>query len=72
MVWYLTVWYELQKDDEWVRKCMQHEVEGPRPRGRPKRSWREVVEKDCQCLALKLKKEDATDRSRQRKLIKDV
>ena len=22
-------------DDDWVKKCMEHEVEGPRPRGRP-------------------------------------
>ena len=34
----------LQKDDDgWVKKCMEYEVEGPRPRGRPKRTWREVV-----------------------------
>jgi len=49
---------------------MQFEVEGPRPRGRPKRSWREVVEKDCQ--ARKLNKEDTVDRSRWRRLIKVV
>jgi len=47
-----------------------YEVEGPRPRGRPKRTWREVVEKDCQ--ARKLNTEDAMGRSRRRKLIKDV
>jgi len=29
----------LQKDDDdWVKKCMEYEVEGPRPRGRPKRT----------------------------------
>ena len=31
-------WYGhvLRKDDEdWVKKCMEHEVEGSRPRGRP-------------------------------------
>jgi len=39
---------------------MEHEVEGPRPRGRPKRTLREAVEKDCQ--ARKLNKEDAVDR----------
>jgi len=22
-------------DDDWVKKCMEYEVEGPRPRGRP-------------------------------------
>jgi len=26
-----------------VKKCMEHEVEGSRPRGRPKRTWKEVV-----------------------------
>ena len=30
-------------DDDWVKKCMEHEVEGPRPRGRPKKTWKEVV-----------------------------
>ena len=57
-------------DDDWVKKCMEYEVEGPRPRGRPKRTWTEVVEKDCQ--ARKLNKEDAMDRSKWRKLIKYV
>jgi len=35
-----------KEDDDWVKKCLEYEVEGPRPRGRPKRTWREVVEKD--------------------------
>jgi len=37
---------------------------------RPKRTWREVVEKDCE--ACKLNKEDVVDHSRWKKLIKDV
>ena len=53
-----------------VKKCMEYKAEGSRPRGRPKRTWREVVEMDCQ--ARKLNKEDAMDRSRWRKSIKDV
>jgi len=66
----------LQKeDDDWVKKCMvflcmEYELKSPRPRGRPKRTWREVVEKDCQ--ADTLNKEDAMDHSIWRKLIKDV
>jgi len=40
---------------------MEYEVRGPRPRGRPERTWREVVEKDCQ--ARKLNKEDVMDHS---------
>jgi len=35
-------------------------VKGARPRGRPKKTWREIVEKDCQVH--KLNKEDAMDR----------
>ena len=66
-------WYGhvLQKDDDdWVKKCMEYEVECSRPTGRPKRTWREVFEKDCQ--ARKLNKEDAADHGKWRKLMKDV
>ena len=64
-------WYGhvLQKEDtDWVKKCMENEVEGSRPKGRPKRTWREVVQKDCQ--ARKWNREDAMDHSRLKKLIK--
>jgi len=27
-----------KEDDDWVKKCMECEVEGPRPRARPKRT----------------------------------
>jgi len=40
---------------------MKYEAEDPRPRVRPKRAWKEVVENDCQ--AGKLNKEDSMDRS---------
>jgi len=46
-------------DDDWVEKCMEYEVEGSRPRGRPKRTWKEVVQEDCQ--ARKLNKGDAVE-----------
>jgi len=49
---------------------MEFEVEGPRPRGRPKRTWKEVVKEDRQ--ARKLNTEDAVDHNKWRKLIKDV
>jgi len=48
---------------------MEYEVESARLRGRPKRTWREIVQKDCQ--ACKLNREDAMDRSRWKKQIKD-
>ena len=57
-----------KKDTDWVKECMEYEVEGSRPRGRPKRTWKEVVQKDCQ--AHNLNKEDAMDRGRWKKMIK--
>jgi len=47
---------------------MEYEVAGCRPRGRPKKTWREVVQKDCQAHSLNRK--DAVDRGRWKKLIK--
>jgi len=47
---------------------MECELEGSKPRVRPKTTWREVVQKDCQ--ARKLNREDAVDRGRWKKLIK--
>ena len=49
---------------------MEYEVEGSRPRERPKRTWKEVVREACQ--ARKLNKEDAVDRCKWRKMIKEV
>jgi len=49
---------------------MEYEVVGSRPRGRPKKTWKEVVREDCQ--ARKLNKEYAMDRCKWRKVIKDV
>jgi len=54
----------------WVKKCMEYEDEGSRPRGRPKRTWKEVVREDCQ--ARKLNKENAMNRCKWRKVIKEV
>ena len=45
----------LQQDNDWVKKCMEYEEDG----ARPKRTWREIVQKDCQ--ACKLNKENAMD-----------
>jgi len=37
-------------------------MEGSRPRDRPKRTWKEIMQKYCQ--ARNLKREDAMDRGR--------
>ena len=58
----------LRRDGEdWVRKCMEHEVEGSGPRGGPRKTWREVVREDCQ--ARKLNKGDAVDRCKWGKMM---
>jgi len=58
-----------KEDNDWVKKCMEYEVEGARPRGRPKKTWIEIVEKDCQECGLN--KQDAVDRIRWKKKIRD-
>jgi len=56
--------YVLQKEDNnWLKKFILYDVEGSRLGGRPKMTWREVVEKHCQ--ACKLNEEDAMNRSDQ-------
>ena len=47
---------------------MEYEVEGSIPRCRPKRTWTEVVQKDCQVR--NLNREDAMDHGRWKKLTK--
>jgi len=60
----------LQKEDnDWMKKYMEYEVEGARPRGRPQKTWREIVEKDYQ--ACKLNGEDALDHIGWMKQIRD-
>ena len=56
-----------KEDNDWVKKCMEYEVEGARPRSRPTKTWTEIVEKDCKARGLN--REDATDHSRWRKQI---
>ena len=53
-----------------MQKCMAYGAEDSRPRGRPKRTWREDVENDCQTCILNM--ENTMDRSSWRKLVKDV
>ena len=45
-------------------------MEGARPRGRPKKTWQEIVEKDCKAHVLN--RDDAMDRSRWRKQIQMI
>jgi len=57
-------------ENDWVKECMDDEVEVVRPRDRPKKTWSKVIEKDCQTQ--QLCKEDDVDSRKWRKLINDV
>jgi len=60
----------LQKEDnDWMKKCIEYEVKGARPRDRPKKTWTEIVQKNCQ--ACNLNREDVMDRNTWRKQIMD-
>ena len=60
-----------KKGQEWLgEKSVDYKVEGVRPIGRAKKTWSEVIEKDCETRPIC--KEDAMDCKKWRKLIKDV
>jgi len=54
-----------KQDNDWVKKCMEYEVEG----ARPKKTWTEIAEKDCK--ARKLNSEDTMDHNRWRKQVRN-
>ena len=56
-------WFgHVKRRDEgnWVRKCMDTEIEGKNPKGRPKRNWRQVVKDDLKLMGVE--EEEAEDR----------
>ena len=60
--------HAIDKDStDWVRKTWkQRDVEGTRPRGRPRKTWETRVNEDCALLHLT---EDAIDRTSWKALI---
>jgi len=59
-----------KEDNDWMKKCMEYELEGARPRGKPKKTWREIVEKDCKAHGLN--REDAMDHSKVEEADQDI
>src|SRR5260221_4405078 len=58
-----------RKDDcDWVKGCTVLEVEGPKPRGRPKKTWMEVVKRNVKVMGLR--REDAQDHVEWRRRLK--
>ena len=46
---------ERMKEENWVKKTASMEVEGRRPAGRPKKTWRETVNADIKQLGIDTK-----------------
>lgn len=66
-------WYGhvLRREDGHVlRRALDFKVKGRRKRGRPKRTWRKHVEEESRRVGLK--KDDALDRDRWRKGVRDI
>jgi len=57
-------------ENDWVKKYKEYEVDDVKPRGRAKKTWRQVVEKDC--FIWQLNRQNDVDHSEWRKLIKDI
>ena len=55
-----------KSDEDWVKRCMQFEVEGTRCRGRPKLTWEKLLQRDMSERGMKA--EDAYDREKWRQM----
>jgi hypothetical protein len=51
---------ERKGDDDWVKRCTRMEVEGNRPRGRPRKTCMKTLKDDMRRVSLSL--EDSRDR----------
>ena len=58
---------ERMEDNNWVKRCRVMEVEGNRGRGRPKKTWEQVISADLRNMGVK--REVAQDRNVWRKAI---
>ena len=56
---------ERKNEEDWVKGCTVLEVEGVKSRGRPKKTWLELIRNDMKAVGLK--REDTQDRVRWRR-----
>ena len=61
---------ERRDKEAWVRKIQSLDCGGKRPRGRPRMTWRSVVEQDLRSWRMRLV--DANDRDRWRSMLKSA
>jgi hypothetical protein len=60
------------EEDRMPKKIFTQELEGPRHRGRPRKRWKEEVERDLQVLGVKRWRELVTDRKKWRDIVRQA
>jgi hypothetical protein len=60
---------ERMEEDRMPKKIFTQEMEGTRQRGRPRKRWREEVERDLQVLGLRRWRELVIDREKYRGIV---
>jgi len=60
------------EEDRMPKKIFTQEIEGARRRGRPRKGWREEVERDLQVLVVRRWRELVTDRDKWRGIVRQA
>jgi len=63
---------ERMEEDRMPRKIFTQELEGTRRRGRPRKGWREEVERDLQVLGVTRWRELVIDRDKWRGIVRQA
>jgi len=63
---------ERMEEDRMPKKIFAQELEGTRQRGRPRKGWREEVERDLQVLGVRRWREMVTDREKWRGIVRQA
>jgi len=63
---------ERMEEDRMPKKIFTQELEGTRQRGRPRKGWREEVERDLQVLGVRRWRELVTDREKWRGIVRQA
>jgi len=63
---------ERMEEDRMIKKIFTQELEGTRRRGRPRKGWREEVERDLQVLGVRRWREVVIDREKWRGIVRQA
>ena len=63
---------ENMEEDRMPKKIFTQELDGPRRRGRPRKGWREKVERDFQVLGVGRWRELVIDRDKWRSIVRQA